>query len=369
MTYEIAYSRRYERHLDDIQLSPKLQLEFDKIMQAFRQRGCLVGSEFESHELILDRDTQLEYNANKLYDCHIGDCSIGVIIYDVDVANKKVYLFDIGTVFSLVSLFCTREDLPEACQNYINRFIDQAPKPTFAEISGYVGYTFLEPSNDPDCAICLRFIADKFERYLILSSLMEKEETSKLFGNANTFDTVRTFVDEGTAGLCWGDNCQIRFDSQTLYELSSVHYPHSSQDSEEDTVESEEIESGCDVEEDADDVSYNAEEDVDDMETVEFEGFTNPFEPFSDYTMLIHFVGNEVRRIDFKPLIEKDEAFKPLKDLDLFMNVRRWYLSEESEHIDGACWGDDDEHHLVEIRCKQLYENSVHCTYLNGSKK
>ena len=51
------------------------------------------------------------------------------------------------------------------------------------------------------------------------------------------------------------------------------------------------------------------------------------------------------------------------------MNVRQWYVSEESEHIDGAYWGDDDEHHLVEIRCKQLYENSVHCTYLNGSKK
>ena len=57
------------------------------------------------------------------------------------------------------------------------------------------------------------------------------------------------------------------------------------------------------------------------------------------------------------------------KDLELFMNVRQWYVSEESEHIDGAYWGDDDEHHLVEIRCKQLYENSVHCTYLNGSKK
>lgn len=363
MTYEVVYSRTYKRDLGYIQLSPKLQLELDKIMQAFRQRGCLVGSEFESHELILDRDTQLEYNANKLYDCHIGDCSIGVIIYDVDVANKKVYLFDIGTVFSLVSLFCTREDLPEACQNYINRFIDQAPKPTFAEISGYVGYTFLEPSNDPDRAICLRFIADKFERYLILSSLMEKEETSKLFGNANTFDTVRTFVDEGTAGLCWGDNCQIRFDSQTLYELSSVHYPHSSQDSEEDTVGSEESELSCDVD------SYDVEEEADDEESVDFEGFTNPFEPFSDYTMLIHFAGNEVRRIGFKPLIEKDEAFKPLKDLDLFMNVRQWYVSEESEHIDGAYWGDDDEHHVVEIRCKQLYENSVHCTYLNGSKK
>ena len=60
MTYEIAYSRTYEWNLDDIQLSPKLQLELEKIMQAFRQRGCLVGSEFESHELILDRDTQLE---------------------------------------------------------------------------------------------------------------------------------------------------------------------------------------------------------------------------------------------------------------------------------------------------------------------
>ena len=105
------------------------------------------------------------------------------------------------------------------------------------------------------------------------------------------------------------------------------------------------------------------------METVEFEGFTHPLVPFSDYTMLMLFQGNEVRRIDFKPLIEKDEAFKPLKDLDLFMNVRQWYVSEESEHIDGAYWGDDDEHHVVEIRCKQLYENSVHCTYLNGSKK
>ena len=169
--------------------------------------------------------------------------------------------------------------------------------------------------------------------------------------------------------MCLGDDCQIKIDSSTLYKLSSTHRPHSSQDSEEDTVESEEIESSCDVEEDADDVSYNAEEDVDDMETVEFEGFTNPLEPFSDYTMLMLFQGNEVRRIDFKPLIEKDAAFKPLKDLDLFMNVRQWYVSEESEHIDGAYWGDDDEHHLVEIRCKQLYENSVHCTYLNGSKK
>ena len=119
MTYEIAYSRTYEWNLDDIQLSPKLQLELEKIMQAFRQRGCLVGSEFESHELILDEYAQVEYNASKLYDCHIGDCSIGVIIYDVDVANKKVYLFDIGTIFSLESFFGTIEDLPEACQNYI----------------------------------------------------------------------------------------------------------------------------------------------------------------------------------------------------------------------------------------------------------
>ena len=358
MTYEIAYSRRYERHLDYIQLSPKLQLEFDKIMQAFRQRGCLVGSEFESHELVLDKYAQREYNANKLYDCHIGDCSAGIIIYDVDVANKKVYLFDIGTVFSLSSFFGTMEDLPEACQNYINRFIKKAPMPTLDTLFG--------PSSD---GLVDMDFTDKTVRYLDLKPLTKKDEKLKLIKDFHSFEPARIYVDEGSIALCWGDDCQIKIDFPTLYKLSSTHRSHSSQDSEEDTVESEEIESSCDVEEDADDVSYNAEEDVDDMETVEFEGFTNPLDPFSDYTMLILFQGNEVRRIDFKPLIEKDEAFKPLKDLDLFMNVRQWYVSEESEHIDGAYWGDDDEHHVVEIRCKQLYENSVHCTYLNGSKK
>lgn len=352
MTYEIAYSRRYERHLDDIQLSPKLQLEFEKIMQAFRQRGCLVGSEFESHELILDKYAQLEYNANKLYDCHIGDCSIGVIIYDVDVVNKKVYLFDIGTVFSLVSLFCTMEDLPEACQNYINRFIKKAPMPTLDTLFG--------PSSD---GLVDMDFTDKTVRYLDLKPLTKKDEKLKLLKNSDFFESARVYVDEGSTALCLGDDCQIKIDSSTLYKLSSTHYPYSSQDSEEDTVEPEESELSCDVD------SYDVEEEADDEESVDFEGFTNPFEPFSDYTMLILFQGNEVRRIDFKPLIEKDEAFKPLKDLELFMNVRQWYVSEESEHIDGAYWGDDDEHHVVEIRCKQLYENSVHCTYLNGSKK
>lgn len=360
MTYEIAYSRTYEWSLDDIQLSPKLQLEFEKIMQAFRQRGCLVGSEFESHELILDKYAQLEYNANKLYDCHIGDCSIGVIIYDVDVVSKKVYLFDIGTAFSVDPFFCAMEDLPEACQNYINRFINKAPMPTFAGIFG--GYC------SDSVVVDMRF-TDKTIRRLDLKPFMKKDEKLKLLKNSDFFESARVYVDEGSTALCWGDDCQIKIDSPTLYKLSNIRYPNSSQDSEEDTVESEEIESSCDVEEDVDNTSYDVEENVDDIETVEFEGFTNPFEPFSDYTMLIHFVGNEVRRIDFKPLIEKDEAFKPLKDLDLFMNVRRWYLSEESEHIDGAYWGEDDEHHLVEIKCKQLYENSVHCTYLNGSKK
>ena len=360
MTYEIAYSSTYEWNLDDIQLSPKLQLEFDKIMQAFRQRGCLVGSEFESHELVLDKYAQREYNANKLYDCHIGDCSIGVIIYDVDVANKKVYLFDIGTISSLSSFFGAMEDLPEACQNYINRFINKAPMPTFAEIFG--GYC------SDSVVVDMRF-TDKTVRYLDLKPFMKKDGKLKILNNSDLFEAARVYVDEGSTALCLGDDCQIKIDSPTLYKLSSTHRPHSSQDSEEDTVESEEIESGCDVEEDVDDASYDVEENVDDIETVEFEGFTNPLEPFSDYTMLMLFQGNEVRRIDFKPLIEKDEAFKPLKDLDLFMNVRQWYVSEESEHIDGAYWGEDDEHHLVEIRCKQLYENSVHCTYLNGSKK
>ena len=360
MTYEIAYSRTYERHLDYIQLSPKLQLEFDKIMQAFRQRGCLVGSEFESHELVLDKYAQREYNANKLYDCHIGDCSIGVIIYDVDVVSKKVYLFDIRTVFSLKSLFGTMEDLPEACQNYINRFIDKVPKTTLIEITGTIGGS---------STVRLKF-ADKTERYFDLEPLIEADEKLKPLKEPRYFLFDRkTFIDEDTAGLCWGDNCQIKFDSQTLYKLSSAHRPHSSQDSEEDAVESEEIESGCDVEEDVDNASYDVEENADDVETVEFEGFTNPLEPFSDYTMLMLFQGNEVRRIDFKPLIEKDEAFKPLKDLELFMDVRQWYVSEESKHIDGAYWGEDDERHLVEISCKQLYENSVHCAYLNGSKK
>ena len=358
MTYEIAYSSTYEWSLDDIQLSPKLQLEFDKIMQAFRQRGCLVGSEFESHELVLDKYAQREYNANKLYDCHIGDFSAGVIIYDVDVANKKVYLFDIGTIFSLSSFFCIREDLPEACQNYINRFIKKAPMPTLAALFG--------PSSD---GLVDMDFTDKTVRHLDLKPLTKKDEKLKLIEDFHYFEPARIYVDEGSIALCWGDDCQIKIDSQTLYKLSSTRYPHSSQDSEEDTVKSEEIESSCDVEEDVDNASYDVEENVDDIETVEFEGFTNPLEPFSDYTMLILFQGNEVRRIDFKPLIEKDEAFKPLKDLELFMNVRQWYVSEESEHIDGAYWGDDDEHHVVEIRCKQLYENSVHCTYLNGSKK
>ncbi len=359
MTYEIAYSRTYEWNLDDIQLSPKLQLELEKIMQAFRQRGCLVGSEFESHELTLNRYAQLEYNTDRLYDCHIGDCSIGVIIYDVDVVNKKVYLFDIGTVFSLEPFFCATENLPEACQNYINRFIDKAPVPTFCELFG---------TSYSDGVVSMKF-TDYIVRYLDLKPLMKKDEKLKLLTNSDFFESARIYIDEGSTALCWGDNCQIKFDSQTLYKLSSAHRPHSSQDSEEDAVESEEIESGCDVEEDVDNASYDVEENADDVETVEFEGFTNPLEPFSDYTMLMLFQGNEVRRIDFKPLIEKDEAFKPLKDLELFMDVRQWYVSEESKHIDGAYWGEDDEHHLVEISCKQLYENSVHCTYLNGSKK
>ena len=356
MTYEIAYSRTYEWNLDDIQLSPKLQLELEKIMQAFRQRGCLVGSEFESHELILDEYAQVEYNASKLYDCHIGDCSIGVIIYDVDVANKKVYLFDIGTIFSLESFFGTIEDLPEACQNYINRFIDKVPKTTLIEITGTIGGS---------STVRLKF-ADKTERRFDLEPLIEADEKLKPLKEPRYFLFDRkTFIDEDTAGLCWGDNCQIKFDSQTLYKLSSAHRPHSSQDSEEDAVESEEIESGCDVEEDVDNASYDVEENADDVETVEFEGFTNPLEPFSDYTMLMLFQGNEVRRIDFKPLIEKDEAFKPLKDLDIFMSPHGLVLNEESDHYNGIWWGEDDEHHVVEIRYKQLYENSVHYTDLS----
>ena len=344
MTYEIAYSSTYEWSLGYIQLSPKLQLEFDKIMQAFRQRGCLVGSEFESHELVLGEYAQVEYNANKLYDCHIGDCSIGVIIYDVDVANKKVYLFDIGTIFSLESFFGTMEDLPDACQNYINRFIDKAPKTTLAEITHF-------PGNSS--TVGLKF-ADNTERYFDLEPIIEADEKLKPLKDHSYLCNCKTFIDEGTTGLCWGDNCQIKFDSEVLYDLST---PSTTQDYLDDG--------------DNEDESTGP----DDWERIEYSHgdwlglYSNPLEPFSDYTMLMLFQGNEVRRIDFKPLIEKDEAFKPLKDLDLFMNVRQWYVSEESEHIDGAYWGDDDEHHLVEIRCKQLYENSVHCTYLNGSKK
>ena len=344
MTYEIAYSRTYERHLDYIQLSPKLQLEFDKIMQAFRQRGCLVGSEFESHELVLDRDTQLEYNTDKLYDCHIGDCSIGVIIYDVDVVNKKVYLFDIGTISSLSSFFGAREDLPEACQNYINRFIDKAPKTTLAEITGF-------PGNSS--TVHLKFV-DNTERDFDLEPLIEADEKLKPLKDHSYLCNCKIFIDEGTTGLCWGDNCQIKFDSEVLYELSTLsatqHYLDDGDNEDEST-------------------------EPDDWECIEYSHedwlglYSTSFESFSDYTMIFRCTGNEVRRIDFKPLIEKDVAFKPLKDLDIFMSPHGLILNEESDHYNGIWWGEDDEHHVVEISCKQLYENSVHCTYLNASKK
>ena len=340
MTDEISYSRTEEWNLDDIQLSPKLQLELEKIMQAFRQRGCLVGSEFESHELILDEYAQVEYNASKLYDCHIGDCSIGVIIYDVDVANKKVYLFDIGTIFSLESFFGTIEDLPEACQNYINRFIDKAPKTTLAEIIGFPGSS---------STVYLKF-ADKTERRFDLEPLIEADEKLKPLKDHSYLCNCKTFIDEGTTGLCWGDNCQIKFDSEVLYELSTLsatqHYLDDGDNEDEST-------------------------EPDDWECIEYSHedwlglYSTSFESFSDYTMIFRCTGNEVRRIDFKPLIEKDEAFKPLKDLDIFMSPHGLVLNEESDHYNGIWWGEDDEHHVVEIRYKQLYENSVHYTDLS----